>query len=318
MKKVFIDGAEGTTGLKIFERFKGRNDIELLKIDPELRKDEAERRKLINASDITFLCLPDAAAIEAVGLVENPDTVIIDTSTAHRTNPEWAYGFAELGDDFRDKIRTSKRIANPGCHASGFISLAYPLVNKSIVKKDARLCCFSLTGYSGGGKKMIAEYEGEERIKELDSPRQYGLNQQHKHMKEMQLITGLEKAPMFSPIVDDYYSGMEVSVFIYPELLQNPADFAELPAMLCDFYKDYYKGCPLIRVNDLGCEQETRGFYGANALSGRDYLEIMVNGNDERVVVTSRFDNLGKGASGAAIQNMNISIGVKEETGLVI
>lgn len=318
MKKIFIDGAEGTTGLKIFERFRNRDDIELLKIDPELRKDTEERKRLINASDITFLCLPDAAAIEAVGLVENPDTVIIDTSTAHRTCEGWAYGFAELGDDFRKNIQNSKRIANPGCHASGFVSLVYPLVKAGIIRKDAQLCCFSLTGYSGGGKKMIAEYEGNERAEELKSPRQYGLNQQHKHLKEMQIICGLDKAPMFSPIVADYYSGMEVSVFIYPELLQNPADKENLCEKLVNVYKRQYNDSCLISVRDLGYEQETRGFYGSNNLSGKDSLEILVNGNDERAVVTSRFDNLGKGASGAAIQSMNIVMGVKEVTGLVI
>ncbi|MCQ2496069.1 MAG: N-acetyl-gamma-glutamyl-phosphate reductase [Lachnospiraceae bacterium] len=318
MKKIFIDGAEGTTGLKIFERFKDRHDIEILKIDPELRKDENERKKLINESDITFLCLPDAAAIEAVKLVENPNTVIIDTSTAHRTAEGWAYGFAELDESFRKNIESSKRIANPGCHASGFISIAYPLVKSGIIKKDSRLCCFSLTGYSGGGKKMIAEYEGEDRLPELDSPRQYGLSQTHKHMKEMQKICGLEKAPMFSPIVDDYYSGMEVTVYIYPELLQNPGDFKNISEGLYEFYKKYYNNCSLIKVREPGYEQETRGFYGANTLSGYDYMEIMVNGNEERAIVTARFDNLGKGASGAAIQNMNIVMGIEEVTGLVI
>lgn len=318
MKKVFIDGAEGTTGLKIFERFAQRSDIELLKIDSELRKDINERKRLINESDVTFLCLPDAAAIEAVTLVENPNTVIIDTSTAHRTAEGWDYGFAELSDVFRENLKKSKRIANPGCHASGFVGLVYPLVASGILKKDAQLCCFSLTGYSGGGKKMIAEYEGEERDKELDSPRQYGLTQQHKHLKEMKAICGLEKAPLFSPIVADYYSGMEVTVYLYPEIMNIPEGTENVAEYIVNTYKKHYAGSKLVKVNDLGVETETRGFYGSNNKSGFDDYEIMVNGNNDRLIVTARFDNLGKGASGAAIQNMNIVLGVDEATGLNI
>ncbi len=318
MKKVFIDGAEGTTGLKIFERFANRNDIEIIKIDSELRKDTAERKRLINMSDVTFLCLPDAAAIEAVSLVENPDTVIIDTSTAHRTAPGWDYGFAELDDDFRNRLKKSKRIANPGCHASGFVGLVYPLVKSGIVKKDAQLCCFSLTGYSGGGKKMIAEYTAEERDTELLSPRQYGLNQTHKHLKEMQIICGLDKAPMFSPIVADYYSGMEVTVFLYPEIMNIPAGTENVLEFVNSAYKKHYEGSSLIRVNDLGAEQKSRGFYGSNNKTGFDDYEIFVNGNNDRIIVTARFDNLGKGASGAAIQNMNIVLGFDEAAGLIV
>jgi len=314
MKKIFIDGSEGTTGLRIFERFEGRNDLEILKIDHDRRKDETLRGQLMSESDVTFLCLPDAAAIEAVGLCKNPDTVIIDTSTAHRTSPDWAYGFPELSAQMRENIRKSKRIANPGCHASGFIALAYPLVAGGIIGADTRLCAFSLTGYSGGGKKMIAQYEDENRSVEFDSPRQYGLNQQHKHLKEMQAICGLTNAPLFSPIVCDYYSGMEVSVYLYKEMFKK----AVTPEDICNIYKEHYKGARAVRVRDIGYEQECGGLYASNTLSGKDYLEIMVNGNEDRMVVTSRFDNLGKGASAAAIECMNIVLGFDETLGLVM
>ena len=316
MKKVFIDGAEGTTGLRIYERFAERSDIEVLRIDSELRKDLNERKRLINLSDVTFLCLPDAAAMEAAALAENPDTIIIDASTAHRTNPDWDYGFPELSEDFRARIAKSKRIAVPGCHASGFIALVYPLISAGILKKDAQLCCFSLTGYSGGGKKMIAEYEGESRNPELDSPRQYGLTQKHKHLPEMQVICGLSKPPMFSPIVADYYSGMEVTVFLYPEILNLPAGTADALSFLHGAYRKHYGDSRFVKVRALGAEQESRGFFGSNNLSGRDDMEIYVSGNTDRILVTSRFDNLGKGASGAAVQNMNIALGLDEATGL--
>lgn len=318
MKKVFIDGAEGTTGLKIFERFADRSDVELLKIDSELRKDVNERKRLINMSDVTFLCLPDAAAIEAATLVENPNTVLIDTSTAHRTDPEWDYGFAELGDDFRSRIASSKRISNPGCHATGFVSLVYPLIKAGILKKDAQLCSFSLTGYSGGGKKKIAEYEAENRSIALDAPTQYKIDQKHKHLKEMQVICGIDKAPLFSPIIDDIYSGMETTVFLYPEIMNIPEGVEDIRAFLVETYKKQYAGSKIVKVSDLGAEKESMGdTYAANYKSGKDDLEIFVNGNDERIIVTSLFDNLGKGASGAAIQNMNIVLGLDETTGLV-
>lgn len=313
-KKIFVDGSEGTTGLRIFERFEGRNDIEILKIDSELRKDPTERAKLINASDVTFLCLPDAAAIEAASLCTNPDTVIIDTSTAHRTSEGWVYGMPELSAAHREAIKNSKRIANPGCHATGFIALAYPLVARGIISADTRLCSFSLSGYSGAGKKAIAQYDDPERDKELDSPRQYALGQQHKHLKEMQQISGLKKAPLFSPIICDYYSGMEVTVFLYKEMFNKEMS----PESLCNEYKDAYMGSKLVRVRDFGAEAETNGFLGANNLSGKDYLEIFVTGNEDRIVVTSRFDNLGKGASAAAVQSMNIVFGFDETTGLVM
>ena len=311
--KVFIDGSEGTTGLRINERFEKRDDIEILKIDRELRKDPEEISKFMNASDVTFICLPDAAAIEAVPLCTNPDTIIIDTSTAHRTTEGWLYGFPELDKEHRDALLTSKRIANPGCHASGFVSLVYPLVKKGIISADTRLCSFSLTGYSGGGKKKIAEYQAQERDPELFSPRQYGLSQNHKHLKEMQMICGLNKAPLFSPIICDFYSGMEVSVYLYKEMFNE----AVTPGYINEFYKSYYEGSKLVKVAKLGIEEELGGFIGSNNLSGKDYLEIIVTGNEDRIIVTSRFDNLGKGASAAAIQNMNIALGFEETAGLV-
>ena len=310
--KVFIDGSEGTTGLRIFERFQERDDVEIIRINPELRKDPAERAKMINASDITFLCLPDAASVEAVSLCANPDVKIIDASTAHRTNPDWAYGFPELSEAFKEKIMTGKRIAVPGCHASGFVACVYPLVSSGIMPKDYPVVCFSLTGYSGGGKKMIAQYEDENRPEELYAPREYGLTQMHKHLKEMKEITGLDTAPIFTPIVDDYYSGMVVSVPVFTGRLARKLTLSELR----DFYRDYYAKKKFIHVLN---EEETAalgGFLSGNGRSGWDGMDIIVTGNDERITVNARFDNLGKGASGAAIQCMNLAIGAEEETGL--
>lgn len=315
MKKIFIDGSEGTTGLKIYDRLKNRDDIELLTIDPALRKDPDERARLTAQSDITFLCLPDQAAIEAVqALPEGCDTVIIDTSTAHRTAPGWSYGFAELSPEHRQSIMTSKRIANPGCHASGFIALTYPLISAGLIDKDTQLCCFSLTGYSGGGKKMIAQYESEERDRLLDSPRQYGLNQQHKHLKEMKAVCGLNKEPMFSPIVADYFSGMEVTVYLYRDMFRTPADINKL----YELYSAHYEGSNLIKVMQPGYEAQYGGFYAAGLRSGYDDMRIYINGNDDRMIVTAIFDNLGKGASGSAIQCMNISMGTDETKGLIL
>ncbi len=311
--KIFIDGSEGTTGLRIHERFAERDDIELLAISPELRKDTAERKRLINESDITFLCLPDAAAREAVSLVENEKVRLIDTSTAHRTENGWAYGFPELSEKHREAIKNGKRIAVPGCHATGFISTVYPLVSEGILPADYPIAAFSLTGYSGGGKKMIAEYEGAERNKDLDSPREYALTQQHKHLKEMKAITGLSRSPLFSPIVADYYSGMVVSLPVHTDFLQK----YRTPAELAAFYADFYRGEKCISV-----AEGTENLYGAmlagNSLSGWDGLKIYVTGNDERVIVSAQFDNLGKGASGAAIQCMNIVLGCDEAKGLVL
>lgn len=310
--KIFIDGSEGTTGLRIHERFQNRDDIELLHIDSELRKDLNERKRLINSSDITFLCLPDAAAIEAVSLVENENVKIIDTSTAHRTEADWSYGFAELSSNHREAIKNGKRVAVPGCHATGFISLVYPLITGGILPKDYPVSSFSLTGYSGGGKKMIAEYEGEDTIKELESPREYALGQQHKHLKEMKLITGLDRKPLFSPIVANYYSGMVVSVQLYCDMLKD----INSPQKVREYLANYYAGQKFIKVNEFGIESETRGFLGGNNCTGWDGLEIFVTGNEERMVVSSRFDNLGKGASGAAIQCLNIMLGCEEDKGL--
>lgn len=301
--KIFIDGSAGTTGLRIRERLTGREDIELIRLPEAVRKDIDARRAALNEADIAFLCLPDAAAVEAVQLIDNPRTAVIDTSTAHRTSPGWVYGMPELFGQ-RELIQNAKRVANPGCHASGFIALIAPLVRAGIVPKDANLGCFSLTGYSGGGKKMIAEYESPDRSPLLNAPRQYGLPQQHKHLKEMGYICGIDHLPGFSPIVGDFYSGMEVSVQLHD---------VDIEAVRRT-YRETYVG-PVIRY----CENsDEAGFLSAAALSGRDDMEITVYGSDARALLTARFDNLGKGASGAAIQNMNILMGVDETTGLIL
>ncbi len=312
MKKVFIDGSEGTTGLRIRERFKGRDDIDLLKIDPEKRKDPEEIRKLINASDITFLCLPDAAAKEAVELCDNPDTVIIDASTAHRTEAGWAYGFPELSKEHRDAIRDGKRIAVPGCYASGFIALAYPLVRTGILPADYPLSIFAVSGYSGGGKKLIAAYEEEGREAKFDSARMYAWGQSHKHLKEMKAIVGLKREPLFCPMTTNYHSGMIVQLPLYTELLsqkKSPEEFREA-------YAAYYKDEKFIRVLPFGADVEAGGALFSDAAAGWDGMEILVTGNEERVVIASRFDNLGKGASGAAVQCMNLVLGCDEAKGL--
>ena len=310
--KVFIDGSEGTTGLRIYERFQERDDIELLTIDSEQRKDLAERKRLINESDITFLCLPDAAAIEAVSLVENDKVRIIDSSTAHRTETGWAYGFPELSPAFRSKIKEGKRVTVPGCHATGLIALLYPLIASGIMSKEYPVSAFSITGYSGGGKKMIAEYENKERTADYNAPREYGLSQQHKHLKEMQAITGLAKKPLFSPIVCDYYSGMVVSLPLCNDLLLKK----QTPESLHAFFEQYYGEEKFVKVNAFGAETESRGFLSANVRSGWDGLEIFVTGTEGRLLLSSRFDNLGKGASGAAIQCLNIMMGKDEDYGL--
>ena len=307
MKKVFIDGSAGTTGLRIYERLCGRRDIELITLSEELRKDNNARKDAINSADIVFLCLPDAAAKEAVSFVENPDTCIIDTSTAHRTAEGWTYGFPEIGNR-KTEIIKSKRIANPGCHASGFISLVAPLVECGILKKDVRLTCFSLTGYSGGGKKMIAQYEDSGRDTLLEAPRMYGLTQAHKHLPEMKAICNLDTDPVFCPVVAPYFSGMQVTVPIFKEMAQvdiNDIEFA---------YKQYYQGT-VVRYNK---DIDQAGFASAALFSGRDDMAISVFGNDDRILLVSSFDNLGKGASGAAIQNMNLVLGTDETEGLVI
>ena len=303
MYTVFIDGSSGTTGLRIEERLKARKDCRLIRLDEALRKDRNAKKDAINASDIAFLCLPDAAAAESVSLVDNPRTAVIDTSTAHRTCEGWVYGFAELRGQ-KDKIRASKRIANPGCHASGFIALIRPMVEAGIVNKDEQLSCFSLTGYSGGGKKMIAEYEAEKRDSLLNAPRMYGLGQVHKHLPEMQKFCFLENAPVFCPVVAPYYSGMEVTVPLHGK------SKAEIEQVYADYYRE-----GLVR---FAGEESEDGFASSAAMAGRDDMHISVYGNDERLVLTARFDNLGKGASGAAIQNMNILLTCDENEGLVI
>lgn len=308
MTKVFIDGSAGTTGLRIYERLENRKDIKLLKLTEENRKDINARKKAINSADIAFLCLPDDAARESVSLCENSKTVIIDTSTAHRTADGWAYGFPELSEKQKNKIAVSKRIAVPGCHASGFISLIYPLIENGIIEKSALLTCFSVTGYSGGGKKMIAEYESDGRDILLSAPRQYGIGQTHKHLPEMTAVTGLCNSPIFSPIVADFYSGMTVTVPIFTGMINGTADDIK------KLYKEKYTG-PTVRYAENADEN---GFIAANRLSGKDSMEISVFGNGERILLVSRYDNLGKGASGAAIECMNIVLGLPETEGLNI
>ena len=301
MKKVFIDGSAGTTGLRIRERLLGRTDIELIGLPEEMRKDASARRAALNAADIVFLCLPDAAAIEAISMVENDRTVVIDASTAHRTNPAFAYGFPELGDVFAEKIRASKRIAVPGCHARGFIALVYPLISAGILPRDALLSFHSVTGYSGGGKNMIADYEREGRDEMLSAPRQYALSQTHKHLPEMQAVTGLAHVPVFSPIVSDFYSGMVVTLPLFREQLAPGRTVADIRAA----YAGLYRG-PVVRYTERADES---GFLSALRLCGKDAMEISVFGNDERILAVARYDNLGKGASGAAVECMNIVMG---------
>ena len=310
MTKVFIDGREGTTGLRIMERLGARNDIELLIIDEALRKDPAARKEMISASDVTFLCLPVAAAKEAV-VMAPVNVKIIDASTAHRTLPGWTYGFAELSAAHRRAIETGNRIAVPGCHASGFNSLVYPMIKSGLMAADYPIVCHSITGYSGGGKKMIAQYQAEDREEELQSPRQYGLTQMHKHLKEMKAIPGLQMEPIFNPIVADYYAGMTVTVPVFTSLLKGKPTLKDIREM----FVSHYAGQRMVTVIE---GEEAPAFLGANNLAGRDVMEILIAGNDERVLLTSRFDNLGKGASGAAVQCMNIALGLDETTGLVI
>ena len=305
---IFIDGQEGTTGLQIFDRLSARDDIELLTIPESRRKDPSARKERMNAANLVFLCLPDAAAIEAVALVDNPDTRIIDASTAHRTKDGWAYGFPELSPSHRDAIRNCMRIANPGCHATGFISSVYPLVAAGLIPDSAPLTCFSLTGYSGGGKKMIAQYEGE-KTGGMFSPRLYGLNLHHKHIPEMQLHCGLKHAPLFCPVVDDYYKGMATTVMLQNGLLK-PGTTAQ---NIYDALAAHYAGEKLVHVAPFGWDEP---MIDANAMAGRDSLLLIVNGGEKQTIVTALFDNLGKGASGAAVQNMNLALGFEETKGL--
>lgn len=310
--KIFIDGSEGTTGLRIHERFAEREDVELLPVSSELRKDKEERKRLINSSDITFLCLPDAAAEESVSLIESDHVRIIDTSTAHRTMEGWAYGFPELSKEHRGAIATGNRIAVPGCYATGFISLVYPMMAEGLISADYPVSAFGISGYSGGGRKMIAAYEAEEREDALLAPREYALSQAHKHLKEMKKIPGLKREPLFSPIVADYYSGMVVSVPVYTELMNK----GKTPQEVWKYLADFYAGSRFIRVMPFGSEEESANMLAGNAMSGKDSLRIYVTGNEDRVLLSSQFDNLGKGASGAAIQCLNIALGCEETKGL--
>lgn len=306
MTKVFIDGSVGTTGLRIQDRLSAREDIELLLLPDELRKDASARKDALCSADIAFLCLPDDAARESVSLAEDSDTVIIDTSTAHRTADGWAYGFPEL-EGFREQIKASKRIANPGCHASGFISLIAPLMKEQILIADAKLSAYSLTGYSGGGKKMIAQYEDKSRDELLGAPRTYGLSQKHKHLPEIKKVCGLSVEPIFAPIVAPYYAGMEVVIPLFKSDING--DIADIEYAYSNYYTE-----GLVKFS----KADEEGFLSAGAFAGRDDMSVGVYGNDDRILLVSRFDNLGKGASGAAIQNMNIVMCIPEDTGLVV
>ena len=308
MKKVFIDGKAGTTGLRIEERLSQRDDIEIVLIPEELRKDAETKKKILNSVDVAFLCLPDQASIESVSMIENPCVVVIDTSTAHRTNPSWAYGFPELDKEFESKIKSSKRIAVPGCHASGVIALVYPLIKAGIISKDILLSAHSITGYSGGGKKMISEYE-ENKPELYEYPRQYGLKQAHKHLPEIKAVTGIDNEPVFCPIVSDFYSGMEVTI----PLFKSQLNFGDINTIK-EIYKNTYKG-PIVFFNEAGDEE---GFLSAGKLSGKDSMQIEAYGNDERIILVSRYDNLGKGASGAAVECLNIVLGQDKTKTLVI
>ena len=307
--KIFIDGKEGTTGLRIFERLSCRDDIEIMTLSEELRKDTAARKQALNSCDIAFLCLPDAAAIEAVSLIDNPEVKVIDASTAHRTLPEWAYGFPELSAAHLEKIKSSKRVAVPGCHASGFIALVYPLIAAGILPADTLLTCHSITGYSGGGKKMIGEYEESSHSSLLNAPRQYGISQSHKHLKEMKAVTGLNSLPLFCPIVAPFYSGMEVTIPLFASQLNGKSIDG-----IKQLYKSTYNS-PIVFYAD---DSDEEGFLSAAALSGKDSMQISVHGNEERILLVARYDNLGKGASGAALECMNIILGCDRAEGLEI
>ena len=312
--KVYIDGSAGTTGLRINERFAGRDDIELLSIPEELRKDSDERAKYLNGADIAFLCLPDDASREAVSLMDkdNDHTVLIDASTAHRTEPGWAYGLPELSKEHREKIRSSRRIAVPGCYASGFVMMVYPLIQEGIIGTDYPVTVSALSGYSGAGKKAIALYEADDKSTDLYAPREYALTQQHKHLKEMKAVCSLDREPVFVPVVDDYYCGMIVTLPLYTHLCKKKVTPEQLREILAAYYKDER----FISVMPFGSESQTGGFLSANAMSGRDDAKIFVTGNDDRLLVNACFDNLGKGASGAAVQCMNIVLGCDEAKGL--
>ena len=307
--RVYIDGQVGTTGLQIFERIGNRGDLTLLRIDEDKRHDTAERKKFLNSADIVFLCLPDAGAIEAVSLIDNPDVRVIDASTAHRTSDNWTYGFPELSKEQRSAIARSRRVANPGCHATGLISSVAPLIRMGIMPADYPVTCCSLTGYSGGGKRMIAEYENPDREEKLSSPGIYGLTLKHKHVPEMQKVTGLVHPPVFMPVVDDYYKGMATSIMLHNRLLSGQPTARDIHDRLQEYYADEH----FVTVLPY---DEKQGTLYANTLSGTNHLQIIVSGYEDLTTVTALFDNLGKGASGAAVQNMNIMLGLDERTGL--
>ena len=309
-KKIFIDGKAGTTGLRIYERLEAREDIEIILLSDDERKDPAARKKALNSCDIAFLCLPDDAARESVSMIDNENVTVIDTSTAHRTLEGWCYGFPELSDELAEKIKSAKRIAVPGCHASGFIALVKPLIDAGFVDANELLTCHSITGYSGGGKKMIADYESEQRDALLDSPRQYAITQQHKHLKEMKAITGLENAPIFCPIVSDFYSGMMVTVPLFASHLKDGKTAADIKKLYADKYNSEllsYKECV-----------DESGFVAATTYSGKDTMTVSVAGNEDRILLIALYDNLGKGASGAAVECMNIALGADKTQGLDI
>lgn len=307
--KVYIDGQEGTTGLQIVDRLEKRADLELLRIDADLRKDPKERQRLMNQSDYTFLCLPDVAAIEAVALIENPLVKVIDASTAHRTDSQWAYGFPELSLKHREKIQSSSRVAVPGCYASGFLALVYPLVTAGIVPKDYPIVCHATSGYSGGGKQTIQAYEAKNRAKEYNAPRLYALEQKHKHLKEMQIISHLDYPPIFNPTIADYYQGMTVSIPLHTRLLKQKKSVEELQ----DFFASYYENQSFIKVQP---ELESN-FLAANGVVASNELEIYISGHAEQLLLVARLDNLGKGASGAAVQCLNLMMGIDETISLI-
>ena len=309
--KVYIDGQAGTTGLQLRQKLQNHKDVEILLISEELRKDEAERKRLMNEAEVVFLCLPDDAAKEAVKLVENPNTCIIDASTAHRTDPDWVYGFPELSPLHKEKIRHAKRIANPGCHATGFIASVYPLTASGLLPKELPVTAFSLTGYSGGGKKMIAEYEAADVPPLYGTPRLYGLNLKHKHLAEMKAVCGLENPPVFCPVVDDYYAGMAVTVMLSNSQLKGTPSAKDIWECLAA----HYEGKKLINVHPFGYEEP---MIAAGTMEGKDNLKLIVNGHENQTIITALFDNLGKGASGAAVQNMNLMLGFDETAGLTI
>ena len=309
--KIYIDGKEGTTGLQIYERLGERDDIELLLIDEEKRKDVEERRKLLNAADLVFLCLPDAAACEAVSLVNNEHTRIIDCSTAHRTAEGWVYGFPELHGR-REQIKAAKRVANPGCYATGFLSLMRPLVEMGELASDAFVTCHALSGYTGAGKKAITQYTAPDREQELDSPRHYAVALAHKHIPEMMAVSGLKRRPIFMPMICDFPQGMTVTVPLFAGQLKQTGAIEKLRAL----YGEYYKGSTVVELRPA--DAPACGFIGSNNLASKDTLQIFVNGNEEQLMLTARLDNLGKGASGAAVQNMNLMLGFEETKGLNI